>query len=326
MKRLIIAAPIMGLLISGAVPSLACLWDADTIAMERARFPGIEKIIVGKFPRHSKEFYEWRKKHSEEVLKRDPKQASAYDNLAVAQHKLGDHRGAIATMEAKERVLPGIYETYSNRGTFHIYTGELAEAVKWIEQALKINPNAHFGREKYQLWLVQWLQAGKPQDDGEDPPQTELGLRGFAGFVAKKAGHAGGGGTWGKGRLEALGGIAGMMRFADFDNPVLAEVLGDVLWAGEMKDNAAILAALSYASASRHAVAPDEKKRLLKKARTAASMVPDLKPDAIDRELDAALAEGVKYNEQVRQDEIAWIKAGRDAAAEFDVKYLKTSK
>ena len=43
------------------VPSaaVACLWDSDTIKMERSRFPTTLELITGKFLRHSPEFYEW---------------------------------------------------------------------------------------------------------------------------------------------------------------------------------------------------------------------------------------------------------------------------
>src|SRR5262245_16705773 len=38
----------------------ACLWDWDTLQMERGRFPGVLEMITGKFVRHSSAYYEWR--------------------------------------------------------------------------------------------------------------------------------------------------------------------------------------------------------------------------------------------------------------------------
>src|SRR5687768_12330427 len=52
------AAFVAGLLVPLA--AAACLWDSDTIKMERSRFPGTLELITGKFLRHSPEFYEWR--------------------------------------------------------------------------------------------------------------------------------------------------------------------------------------------------------------------------------------------------------------------------
>ncbi|MCH1440611.1 MAG: hypothetical protein L7W43_13205, partial [Rubripirellula sp.] len=38
----------------------ACLWDRDTLVMERQRFPTALELITGKFLRHSADFYRWR--------------------------------------------------------------------------------------------------------------------------------------------------------------------------------------------------------------------------------------------------------------------------
>lgn len=145
----------------------ACIWDSDTLAAERARFPQVAELITGSFARHSREFHEWRKARSEAMIKNKAAVAETYDDLAVSQHKLGDHKAAIATMQQKEKLFPGKYETFSNLGTFYIYTGELNQALLFIGKALVIDPNAHFGREKYQLWLVEWLQE-KAQVKEED--------------------------------------------------------------------------------------------------------------------------------------------------------------
>lgn len=317
----------------------ACLWDTDTIAMEKARFPGIADLISGNFPRHSKEFYEWRKTRCEAALASGDQAPVVYDDLAVSQHKLGDHLAAIATMQAKEKVHPGLYETCSNLGTFYIYTNDLDQAEKWIQQALDINKNAHFGREQYQLWLVQWMKAGKPGLGKETSIERGLGFRGFAAFIVEKTG--GGRGLaafimektgvvrvsqeWKDGRADALRGISGMMRFADHDNPLLLEALGDVLAAGIDTENATLLAAQAYLLASRKSKMAAEKQRLWGLMQSVGGTVDEYKPRDTMRTLDAAVAEGARLAAKVRQDELGWIKAGKDVAAEFAAKYLKTS-
>jgi hypothetical protein len=100
--------------------ALGCLWDSDTLATESARFPGAAGMMAGNFPRHSKEYHEWRVKQKKALVDAGTAQALDYDDLAVSQHKLGDHASAIATMLAKDSKSPGIYETYSNLGTFYI--------------------------------------------------------------------------------------------------------------------------------------------------------------------------------------------------------------
>jgi len=295
----------------------ACIWDSDTIISENARFPGVEEILSGKFPRHSREFYEWRKKRCEEVLLADPLRMPVYDDLAVSQHKLGDHVAAIATMKKKESIRPGLYETFSNLGTFYIYTGELEEALVWINKALAINANAHFGREKYQKWLVEWVMAGKPQEGRRDLERSTLG---FDAFVRSKEPPVGGymeAARWGK----CLEGLLGMMRFADFDNPILQEATGDVL-AGAEKD-AMLLASRAYRLASEKSSDEAEKARLLNKADRITGRHRDLDPEELIKQLHQNLEEGRALNAKVREDEIAWIAAGKDAAAEFEAKYLK---
>lgn len=304
-----------------AATAQACLWDSDTLSMEKSRFPGVAEIMSGKFPRHSPAYYEWRKKATEAALAKDPNDGWLYDDLAVAQHKLGDHKAAIATMLAKEKAVSGLYTTYSNLGTFYIYTGELDEALRWINKALSINPNAHFGREKYQKWLVEWVKAGKPQSaEGKLPTYIGEGrLIGFAWYVGSKTGFKGRPEDWKQGRIEALGGVLGMMRFADFDNPLLLEAVGDILIAGDMQENASHLAAQAYVFASQKSDG-DEKGRLAKKA-TAAAEMQQPKGDA-EKALKAALESGKTYAEGVWKDEKEWIKSGANVAAEFEKKYL----
>ena len=57
-----IAAVIVFLgLLGVSLPQLqACLWDHDTLLVERGRFPQTLELITGKFLRHSTEFYRWR--------------------------------------------------------------------------------------------------------------------------------------------------------------------------------------------------------------------------------------------------------------------------
>ncbi|MCE9520079.1 MAG: hypothetical protein K8R87_11080 [Verrucomicrobia bacterium] len=312
---------------------VACIWDSDTLAAERARFPEIAELITGSFARHSKEFHAWRLLRSEALIAEQKGQPATFDDLAVSQHKLGDHKAAIATMEKKELLFPGQYETLSNLGTFYIYTGELDKAQQFIRKALVINANAHFGREKYQLWLVEWLQQRKSAPktvEDQDPWGFAMGKpHGFAEFIAKRERGLNqtqvvtGLTLTPKQQSDALRGLMGMMWFADFDNPVLLEALGDVLIAGEITSNAAQLAALSYLHASQ--VAPDvsEKTRLRKFFEAAGKTTMNFKTTSFEELLKRGLTKGKAYYEGVRNDEIEWLKQGVDVEIEFQKKYLR---
>jgi tetratricopeptide (TPR) repeat protein len=322
-----------GTLFFSTATLMACLWDSDTLASESARFPEIPALITGTFPRHSQEFYEWRRKTCEQQLAKNQALFALYDDLAVAQHKLGDHKGAIATMLAKEKLRPGIYETYSNLGTFYIYTGELEQALDWIRQALAINPDAHFGREKYQKWLVEWvLERSKNPgiNDAEFNFQT-LSLNpliGFAKFVAQKDSNSAVNNRSAELALNpkqlaaAMRGVTGMMRFADFNNPLLQEALGDLLLSGDIKDNAAQLASLCYLHAATTTKDPAEKKRLMAVFAFSGRLTSGFENAHYDKTLKNALSKGDAYFQSIRKDEMAWIAAGLDASAEFQKKYL----
>ena len=133
---------------------LACGWDYDTIAMEKKKFPNIHELIVGKFLRHSQEFYHWRIIDRKLQLYDHPDSLELYDDLGVAYDKTGQHELAIKTMEIKDSIDPGLYETYANIGTFYIHNGDFKTGVGFIEKAIEINPDAHFGREIYQKHLM----------------------------------------------------------------------------------------------------------------------------------------------------------------------------
>lgn len=136
---------------------VACLWDYDTLKMERERFPDTLELITGKFLRHSPEFYRWRIADRLQRLEADPNNVRLLDDLAVAYDKVGEHDKAIATAERTERIQPGRYETAANLGTFLFHAGRLKDGLPHIDLALAINPNAHFGREKYQKLLVEYV-------------------------------------------------------------------------------------------------------------------------------------------------------------------------
>ena len=231
-------------------------------------------------------------------------------------------------MMRKDKIKPGQYETFSNIGTFYIYTGELDTALTWINKALAINPNAHFGREKYQAWLIQWLQQRKANGavGNTDTPQPFLPI-GFARIVRDKLAES-------KKptkqqaipelsqlqRNEAIKGILGMMRFADFDNPILLESLADLLMSGPK--SGIQLATLAYLHAAQKTTDSVEKSRLMALYTRAAELPRTEEPVSNEKLLETGLAKGKSLADAIRTDELAWIASGQDASAEFQKKYL----
>ncbi len=169
-----------------AEPLSACLWDSDTLAQESAGLPDVKAIIVGGFPRNPPLYYEIRLGRAAELLKAKPDDLEAYDDAAVACDRLGRSDEAIEWMARKAAALEQIkydpkahaqpnhrYRYLANLGTFHAHRwfkngarrdamDDLQRARDLVKQAIAENPDAHFGREKYQLMALEWVILGEP--------------------------------------------------------------------------------------------------------------------------------------------------------------------
>jgi tetratricopeptide (TPR) repeat protein len=333
-------------LLAVALPAvaLACLWDYDTLKQERARFPDTLELITGKFLRHSKEFYEWRIQDRLKKLQTDPKNLAYYDDLAVAYDKTGQHDKAIETMLDKEKLKPGLYETYANLGTFYFHSAKLEEGLPYIDKALAINPDAHFGRERYQKWLVEYAISRR---DGEriplplrpssswdwskgDPPPTD-----FAAFVRRQLGKSRNEKLTDAETLAAAKGILGMMRFGHYDSPILLEALGDLLVGGpygatEREGDAKRLAARAYLKASYETKDETAKKAYRNFAHEALQMQirdpnthESLRLEDLEGEFKRQLEDAEQWYFDLQGRELNWIRDGMNPEAEFDQLYTQ---
>ncbi len=319
-------------------PASACLWDRDTLKMERQRFPDTLELITGKFPRHSKQFYEWRIEDRKRRLAAGESTPSLYDDLAVAYEKAGQSDLAIETALKAETLFPGRYETYANLGTFYIHSKQFEDGLTWIDRALAINPDAHFGREEYQKLLVQYVLT-KRQDGELKLPMTPHKprtiwprYRGFAEFVLQSKGLERGTSEGDAAAAEreldkALKGVLGMMRFGNFDSPVLLEALGDVLSSGSQERDARHLASRAYLaalSASREPETRSEYRQLADSAlathMTSNSKRPKL--SVLESEFRREVADAKKWSSTIAADERTWIRKGLDPEAEFARRYF----
>ncbi|MEO0474341.1 MAG: hypothetical protein AAF085_00020 [Planctomycetota bacterium] len=311
-------------------PAHACIWDRDTLAMERARFPEVNELIVGYFPRHSPAYYEWRKQQVLSIHMQDRTPAS-YDDLGASYDKLGEHDKAIETMLAKFERYPdqGVYETHANLGTFYIHNGELEKGAQYIGSAIEINPDAHFGREVYQKLLVEYVIEQRAT--GNRLPLERYPRRAaFAEFVTRNMpideDPFGSDSTADDDRdaevKRAIKGVLGMMRFGNYDSPVLLEVLGDLLQT-QSEDHHGLqrLAARAYLKASYEVEDPEVANQYREKAKSALRMQEGVDLASIEKALKKEIAKGDSYFVQIEADEKAWIEAGDDVDAKFIEKY-----
>ena len=329
---------------------LACLWDHDTLMMERSRFPSVLELITGKFLRHSKEFYEWRISDRLLRLEKDPDNLAFYDDLAVAYDKTGQNGKAIEMMIKKEAKKPGLYETYANLGTFYIHGGQAENGLEYIDRALKLNPDAHFGREKYQRLLVEFILLRKKEGILAPPFSRKDSLRdplaeGASSPMLRKAADYSSfvldqnsqrvGNRYGQEseRQEAIKGVLGMMKFGNYDSPILLEALGGLLSSGVTDDRSndgKRLAARAYLKASYLSKGESAKRAYRELAKYVLEMQtrhPDTNTPVELEELEPAflneLKAGAEWFAELRMNELNWIKEGKNPELEFDRLYAE---
>lgn len=157
----------------------ACLWDSDTPASEAKGLSHVVEAITGRFDRNPPLYYEMRMRRAADLVETQPERLKLYDDAGVSCDRLGRGEEAISWMKRKRAQLDTFpeseperkeheYRYHANLGTFLVHNwarngadrGKIEEveaARDEIAKAIEINPNAHFGREKYQLKALEWI-------------------------------------------------------------------------------------------------------------------------------------------------------------------------
>jgi hypothetical protein len=152
------------------------------------RFAMVHDVIHERFPHHGPDYYRARNREVKESLaKKRPtaksKEADEYfrllDDLGVGLSFLGKHAQAVEVIQGKlkeQQALGykgrGLYSTYANLGTVLILwqlseglgdvptaKKRIGESITWIRKAIEVYPQAHFGRESWQVVLEEFLLA-----------------------------------------------------------------------------------------------------------------------------------------------------------------------
>ncbi|MDH7446256.1 tetratricopeptide repeat protein [Aquimarina sp. 2201CG14-23] len=322
----------------------SCFWDYDTIEMERIQFPDVIELISGKFLRHSPEFYQWRIKDRTLRLQKSPDSLELYDDLAVAYSKIGNDTKAIQIILKKDSIAPKNYKTYANLGTFYIHNKQFSKGLEYIDKAIAINPNAHFGREIYQRHLVEYVMSKMKDGKITLPLSSELSpsferyprhkLDNFYNFLVhkihNKTENSVENNTLSKKEQDnAIKGILGMMKFGNYNSPILLEALGDLLMANAWKDGARQLAARAYFKASYHSKAPETKEIYKQKVAFALYHQYTKKQGKrftileLEKLLKQEIIEGNDFYQSIRNDEIQWIRLDQNPEFEFSKKYYQ---
>lgn len=179
------------LFLAGGSSTNGCLWDSDTLRAEAAGAPGMVETIVGRFDRYPPLYYQMRLERVTAELEADPTLLAAYDDAGVACDRLGRYDEAIAWMAKKRIALDAApdeeheYRSMANLGTFHAHRwlangadraamADMERARDLIAQAIDLNPDAHFGRERYQLMALDWILQPAHLEPMSREPSTIL--------------------------------------------------------------------------------------------------------------------------------------------------------
>lgn len=229
-----------------AVASMApCLWDSDTLDTELRGLPEAFDLVVGKWHRHSEAYYRDR---VERLGAQAELSLAECDDLAVAYEHLGRRDDAVAVMARKADLLAAApdaehqYRYHANLGTFYAHTGRFEQALGELRTAVALNPDAHFGRENFQIELLEFVAAAK------DDPQlwSRFSFLRHAGYRVRA--HLGVDGLryapdasrdwsadWSGAREldwdKAYKAVAGMLRFGGREGPELYRSLAELFLA-----------------------------------------------------------------------------------------------
>jgi len=153
------------------------------------RFAMLHDVIHERFAKHGPAHYQERNRLTREQLGRLAPDDSAglplADDLAVGLERLGKPDEAALVMRnklARQQALGltgrELYTSYANLGTFLIHGSfpkavagdpaareQVREGLGFIRQSVAVNPEAHFGREQWQVALAEFLLAAMDNPD-----------------------------------------------------------------------------------------------------------------------------------------------------------------
>ena len=134
----------------------ACIWDSKTLSAEKREHPTLAEAIL--HPKTEipdiKELTNRIQQLNEKPNTNDP---AWWNDLAGAYLRLGQPAKAAKILEPLTNRFANDYGVHANLGTAYHLLGRYADAEREIRRDTEINPNAHFGLEKYHLALLQYL-------------------------------------------------------------------------------------------------------------------------------------------------------------------------
>lgn len=165
---------------SSPSPVEACGWDYETYQAEAKSMPCVYDALLGFWPAHDPAYHRRRLEAFDYAARWYPDWTPGLDARGISQLKLGELEAATPLMERRLALTPDAYPAHANLGTLLTFSGEFERALEHIDRAMQIEPEAHFGREKYHRALVVFLQRV-----ADDPTVAER--ENFLGFAPTAA-------------------------------------------------------------------------------------------------------------------------------------------
>ncbi|HWD92719.1 MAG TPA: tetratricopeptide repeat protein [Verrucomicrobiae bacterium] len=134
----------------------ACIWDAQSLWREKLRNHDLAQTILHNeaIPENTNDLRATIKSLEADRHEND---SMWWNNLAGAYIRLGQSGTAVKLLEPVAGKFRDDYGIHANLGTAYHLLGRYQDAEREIARDLEINPNAHFGLEKYHLALLQYL-------------------------------------------------------------------------------------------------------------------------------------------------------------------------
>ncbi len=153
------------------------------------RFAMVQDVLHERYPKHGLAHYEERNRLRRDALAKlpagDPSSFPLADDLAVGLERLGHPDQAVVVMREKlagqtKLGLAGgdLYTTYANLGTVLAHGAarqaiagdadarkQFREAIDFVRESIKVNPQAHFGREQWQAAFYEFMLAAMEKPD-----------------------------------------------------------------------------------------------------------------------------------------------------------------
>ena len=125
------------LLLALALPSLACLWDRDTLRDESPEAENAIRTITGRFVRFPDRYYEMRLERVSKKIAGTPQNLGFYDDAAVAADRLHLGSEAVDWMVKKkvEMDRQGLPDNHNHRYRYHANLGTILFH-KWMREGM----------------------------------------------------------------------------------------------------------------------------------------------------------------------------------------------